>query len=311
MKEKISIIFPFLNEADNLLNIKEKILDELVKYPSVEFELIFVDDGSSDDSIKVLNQIDFGKTSSKLISLTKNFGSHAAIFAGIKHSNGDYITILSSDFQDDVGLVLDMYRESQHGFDIVLPLRKVNKTSFLNKLGSSLYTKVMRSLVIKTYPKKNFDLFFFKKKVKKNLIATYNNNSSLFVHIITLGYKLSFIEYERKPRLKGKSRWTLKKKFKLIRDSIIGFTYAPIRLVTLVGFLMFLFGIFWSLLITFRKLFFDDLLQGWAMTSSLILIGFGITNISLGILAEYLWRTLDASRKSPIYIIDSIKEFNA
>jgi dolichol-phosphate mannosyltransferase len=133
-------------------------------------------------------------------------------------------------------------------------------------------------------------------------------NSSIFLQILTLGYKQTTIEYDKKIRAKGKSKWTLSKKIKLFIDSFVAFSYAPIRFVTVIGILLFFTGIIWSTYLIIRKLTYNDLESGWPALVSILLMGFGITNISLGIIAEYLWRTLDASRKRPVFIIDNIIE---
>ena len=112
--------------------------------------------------------------------------------------------------------------------------------------------------------------------------------------------------YNKKERKIGKSKWTISKKIKMLIDSFVAFSYAPIRLVSIVGFLFFIFGIIWTVYIVSRKLIYNDIASGWPMLTSILLIGFGITNIGLGIIAEYLWRTLDASRKRPVFIIDEV-----
>jgi dolichol-phosphate mannosyltransferase len=136
------------------------------------------------------------------------------------------------------------------------------------------------------------------------------NNSSIFLQILTFGFKQDFIFYDKQPRQKGKSKWTLGKKIKLFIDSFIAFSYAPIRFVTAVGIFLFVVGILFSGYLIFRKLAYDNLESGWPMLISILTLGFGITNISLGIIAEYLWRTLDSSRKRPVFIIDEIIELN-
>ena len=114
----------------------------------------------------------------------------------------------------------------------------------------------------------------------------------------------------KRERAHGKSKWTLAKKIKLVIDSFVSFSFAPIRLVSICGFIFFFIGLIWSSYLIFRKFAYDDLLQGWPTLISILLLGFGITNISLGIVAEYLWRTLDASRNRPAFIIDQILKFN-
>ncbi|WP_202915868.1 hypothetical protein [Pontibacter pamirensis] len=106
----------------------------------------------------------------------------------------------------------------------------------------------------------------------------------------------------------GKLKWTLSKKIKLLIDSFVAFSFAPIRLVSFIGVVFFLLGILWTGYIVFRKVMFDDLASGWPALLSILMVGFGITNISLGIIAEYLRRTLDASRKRPVFVIDEIVE---
>src|SRR6185503_16883248 len=143
-------------------------------------------------------------------------------------------------------------------------------------------------------------------EVNKNVEA----NSSIFLQILGMGFRQTSITYKKRERKTGVSKWTLSKKIKLFIDSFVAFSYAPIRFVTIVGIIFFFVGVLWSAYIVFRKIAFDDLKAGWPAMMSILMIGFGVTNISLGIIAEYLWRTLDASRKRQVFIIDDIKELN-
>ena len=153
-------------------------------------------------------------------------------------------------------------------------------------------------------------MFFFNKKVKENLDRNIEVNSSLQLQIFTLGYHSENVYYDKKERKVGKSKWTFSKKIKLFIDSFVAFSFAPIRMVSIIGILFFIAGAIWTIYIVIRKLLFDDLASGWPALMSILMIGFGITNISLGIIAEYLWRTLDASRKRPLFIIDDIIDLN-
>ena len=130
------------------------------------------------------------------------------------------------------------------------------------------------------------------------------------MQIFTLGFTKKLISIEKKARKYGKSKWTTLKKVKLLIDTFVSFSFVPIRMVTLVGVIIFIIGLLWTGYTIFRKIMYDDLVSGWPALLSILLIGFGITNISLGIIAEYLWRTLDSSRKRPVFIIDEIIELN-
>lgn len=148
----------------------------------------------------------------------------------------------------------------------------------------------------------------FSQKVKECLDNNLENNSSIFIQILSLGFKQTNVSYNKRDRVRGTSKWTVSKKIKLLIDSFVAFSFAPIRFVSFIGVLFFLLGIFWTGYIILRTILFDDLSSGWPALVSILMVGFGITNISLGIIAEYLWRTLDASRRRPVFIIDEIVE---
>ena len=126
-----------------------------------------------------------------------------------------------------------------------------------------------------------------------------------------LGFNQTKITYTKEDRLYGKSKWTLSKKIKLFLDTFLAFSYAPIRFVTIVGILFFALGFVWTGYIIFRTILVGDLSSGWPSLISILMIGFGVTNISLGIIAEYMWRTMELSTKRPTFIIESIKEFRS
>ena len=309
MIPKISILIPFLNEEESL----ERLISELtsfVKKKSVE--IVFIDDGSTDDSISVLKKSissqTFYQTKLSLIKLSKNFGSHAALRAGIHHAKGQYITFMYADLQDPIDLVDKMQDYCVSGTDIVWASRRNLASGVIDKMFSRMYSYLMRKFAIDTYPKKGFDVVMFNQKVQRALNENIESNSSIFLQILSLGFSQKTIEYKKKIRKEGKSKWTLKKKLKLFIDSFVGFSYAPMRLVSIVGILFFIFGLIWTIYIITRSVLYGDLREGWPATVSILLLGFGITNIGLGVVAEYIWRTLDASRKRPVFIIDEIIE---
>ena len=247
---------------------------------------------------------------SKVISFSQNYGSHAALRAGIMHAKGEYITFLYADLQDPIANVTNMYFKAIEGNDIVWAYRSATKNSFFERAFSKYYARLMQKYVNRRYPDRGFDVVLFNRKVADAVNKNIEANSSVFLQILNLGFKQDFIEYQKSARLSGKSKWTLSKKIKLLIDSFVAFSFAPIRLVSVMGFLFFIAGSLWTFYIIFRKIFFNDLSAGWPALVSILMIGFGITNISLGIIAEYLWRTLDASRKRPVYIIDEVIELS-
>ena len=309
MNKSISVIIPFLNEAENI-PVLVSTLNTFFKNSEYQSEVIFVNDGSTDSSLKLLKESAHNSYHCKIISLSKNFGSHSALRAGILHASCDYITFMYADLQDPLDLVNKLKAECDSGNDIAWASRSSTEGSFFERAFSKIYCRLMKKYAISIYPQKGFDVVMFNKKVQTMINNNIEGNSSLFLQILMLGFKQSSIEYQKQSRKLGVSKWTLRKKIKLVIDSFVAFSYAPIRFVTISGIFLFFAGLIWTAYIIFRKLMYNDLDQGWPALVSILTIGFGITNISLGIIAEYLWRTLDSSRKRPVFVIDEIIELN-
>ena len=307
--EKVTVIIPVFNEEENIDHLVYELNAYFQNETRYAAEIIFVNDGSSDGTMEKLKQAPHHSYTYKIISFSRNFGSHAALRAGILRAKGDYITFMYADLQDPLTLVSQLYEEMhKKRVDITWAFRNSTAVGASEKLFSSVYAALMRKYAVSNFPKKGFDIVMFSKKVKSCLDTNVENNSSVFIQILSLGFKQTGINYDKRVRLLGKSKWTLSKKIKLLIDSFVAFSFAPIRLVSFIGVVFFLLGIIWTGYIVFRKLFFDDLASGWPALLSILMVGFGITNISLGIIAEYLWRTLDASRKRPVFVIDEIVE---
>jgi glycosyltransferase involved in cell wall biosynthesis len=307
MNPEISVIIPFFNETENIDSLVLGLNDYFSTH-SFNAEVIFVNDGSTDDSVKKLCNLKYSGYKAKIISFSKNYGSHAALRAGIKYASGTFITFTYADLQDPLELISGLYHRIQEGYDIVWAQRKSTRLPLTSRLFSRFYGYLMRTYAVPGYPDKGFDVVMFNNKITSELNNNIEKNSSLFLQILEMGFRQSSINYDKQQRKAGKSRWTLSKKIKLLIDSFVAFSYAPIRFVTIMGFSFFIIGSLWMLYVIWRKIFVGDVNSGWPALISILLMGFGITNISLGIIAEYLWRTLDASRKRPAFIIDEVIE---
>lgn len=310
MNPDISVIISFLNEEENL----EKLVNELNNYFStispLKTEIIFVDDGSTDDSVSILETMGHNSYDATLIKLSKNYGSHSALRAGIMHTKGKFVTFLAADLQDPLELIDKLYKKCIEGFDIVFAFRDKVKSGFIEKFFSKLYARLMKIFVADNFPQNGFDIVMFNQRVRDELNQNVEVNSSLFLQIITLGFKQVSITFNRNPRFAGKSKWTLTNKIKMVIDSFVAFSYAPIRFVSIVGILLSILGFGWMSYIILRAILFQNFVSGWPSLIAILMIGFGITNISLGIIAEYLWRTLAVSRKRKVFIINEIVALN-
>jgi glycosyltransferase involved in cell wall biosynthesis len=304
---EISLVIPFLNEQEALPSLISNLDTFLRSAPLPSVEVIFVDDGSTDGSAEQLKKAKVGFPS-RLIRLSKNFGSHAALRAGILHARGQWITANYADLQDPLDLIPQLYELAQKGSDIVWANRRSTKAKFFERTFSRTYANLVRGWIDPRFPEMGLDIFMMNRKVKHELDQNPESNSSIFLQIMSLGFVQTQLYYDKQQRQAGKSKWTYAKKLKLLIDTFVGFSYVPIRFVTVIGVLMFIVGILWSLGVIAMKILVGGLITGYSTLACIMLIGFGTTNISLGIIAEYLWRTLDATRKRKVFIIDSVTE---
>jgi len=308
VKRRVSIIVPVWNEAEGVPALVGALGDFFSGIDTHETEIIFVDDGSKDGTPAKLAEAKHRGYDARLVTLSKNFGSHAALRAGILSATGDLVTFLYADLQDPPELVPAMLEEVDKGNDIVWAQRRVMDASIGTRIFSAGYNRLMRRYAISNFPDRGFDVVMFNKKIRTELNRNIEGNSSIFLQIMNLGFRQSFVEYDKARRKIGVSKWTFGKKVKLVVDSFVAFSYAPVRFVSFLGISLALMGFGFAGYVIVRAVVFKDLSPGWPALASILLFGFGVTNISIGILAEYLWRTLDAARHRPTFVVDEVTD---
>lgn len=302
-----SIIIPVYYNELNLPDTIPQLLDLSKELTDTRLELVFVNDGSGDRSLEVL--LDFQSSHPETISvvnLTRNFGSMAAIQAGFTVATGDCVGMISADLQDPPELFLDMLRHWQNGSKAIFGVRQDREEYGLQKLFSNGYYSLIRRLAIQDYPDGGFDFFLVDHQVIEELNKIQEKNTNIMTLIYWLGYKPIMIPYIRRNRKKGKSRWTLAKKIKLFIDTFVAFSYFPIRALSLTGLLVAIGSFFYGLFILFYWLFYGIPVQGYVPIMLVITFTSGIQMTMLGVLGEYLWRTLDEVRRRPPYVIDEV-----
>ncbi|MGI6152735.1 MAG: glycosyltransferase [Christensenellaceae bacterium] len=299
MSIDLSVIIPVYNESENVDDIC-KSLDEYLGTVPFSCEIVFVDDGSSDHSVALIKEQSFQNTAVKLVTLSRNFGSHAAMRAGSRCASSDNCMFYFMDMRIPE-IIGEFYEKLREGYDIVYGLRGGYKESFASKT----FSKLMRKHIAPDYPREGIGCFAFNGKVKAELNRNVETNSSIYLQLFNMGFCKAFVPYEAGEREKGVSKWTFRKKLKLFIDSYVAFSHTPIRAVTLLGMILAIVGIIYAIAIIIIKLFnIIPLAAGWPTLISVILICSGVTNLSIGVIAEYIWRTLDAARGRPVFIID-------
>ena len=268
--------------------------------PSYSYEIIFVDDGSSDDTFKHIQAICEKDKGVKAIKFLNNVGAHTAIRAGLEHSTGEMAVFLACDMQDPPDVIPSLIAAMQEPYDIVLAIRKKRKDSLKDKIFSRLFFSLMKSLISAKLPSEGSSMYLMNERVIKSLRKLQEKNLTLEGMFVLMNYKHTEVTYERKAREIGESKWTFSKKIAIMIDFFVAYSYSPIRYVTFVGITMSLIGFLWTIYVIFRTILVGDMSPGWPALVSILIIGFGVTNISLGIIAEYLWRTLDEARNRQI-----------
>ncbi len=307
---EISVVVPFLNEADNLPAFV-KAMDEYLPSVPAAVEVVFVDDGSTDGSVEWLRHAKFEHFSAKLVRFSKNYGSHCAARAGFLNASAPNCVWLGADLQDPLEIIGLGYEKIKEGYDAVLIQKNHVKVSRTEEFFSRTYSRLIQKYAISNYPLKGVNTIFFDEKVKKCLNGNVELNSSVVLQIINQGFRQTVLNMDYKERNSGKSKWTLSKKIKLLVDSFVSFSFYPIRMVSVLGFLFALIGLLLALYLVIIKVFnIREVTLGWPSLISVLMIGFGITNISLGVIAEYLWRTLDAARARPPFIVDTVEDLH-
>lgn len=303
---EISVIIPFLNEEENLPLICGA-LEAYIPTLNVPVEIVFVDDGSTDGSAAWLKKAEFHHFTAKLVHFSRNFGSHPAVRAGFMNASAPNCVWLGADLQEPLEIIGEGYRRIQEGYDLVLVQKNQVQVSRSEETFSRMYSAMIRKWAIPGYPEKGVNTIFFNEKVKNTLNANPELNSSVVLQVISFGFKQTILNMNYREREHGKSKWTFGKKLKLLIDSFVAFSFFPIRMVSVLGFIFAFAGALMALDLIIVKIFnIRPVTLGWPTLISVLMLGFGLTNISLGIIAEYLWRTLDAARARPVFIIDEV-----
>jgi len=303
---KISIVVPVYYNADTLEllyeDMKNKILGKLGDY-----EIVFTDDGSKDESWEIMNRIAEGDPNVKCVKLSRNFGEHAALLAGLSVCSGDCAVTKQADLQEDSGIILEMYESWKKGNKVVLAVRSDRDEPFLKKFFASIYYKIIHKVVNENMPVGGCDCYLIDRQVIKVLELLDEKNSSLTLQVLWAGFKTDHVYFHRKDREIGVSRWTLSKKVKLAMDSMLSFSYAPIRVMSMVGMIFFVASVIMIISVIYEALTIGTPVQGWASLMCLVLFASGLIMIMLGIIGEYVWRSLDAARNRPPFVIDTIQ----
>ena len=306
MTKKVSVVVPVYFNAPSLpalFNRLDNLNRELLGI-NLELEVVAIDDGSKDDSFEIL--VEYSKKYSFLnaFQLTKNFGEATASKFGLKKITGDAFSVLAADLQDPPELIFEMAKNWLEGNSYVICERTKRNDPIFSKFLANLYYKFLTKFIMPTYPKKGFDLFLMDSKYLPVIIES-SKSSSIPLILSWIGIEPLKIGYVRQTREHGKSTWTIFKRINLLLDVLFSFSRKPIRIVSSIGAVTALAGLIYGISVIIERLNGITGSQGTASLIALVSFTSGLVLLTLGIIAEYIWRIWDEVNNRP----DGIEKF--
>ncbi len=300
---KISVVVPVYNNAPSLPLLRQRLSEVAARVSGSEFEFLFVDDGSKDNSFSILKELAKDDPRVKILRLVRNFGSNAAIVAGLSYAQGDCTVMITADLQDPPELIVDMVAKWREGTKVVLAARADRRDPFLSRVSADIFNWLFRRLVFPNFPSRGFDFWLADQEVVRALVKTAGTNTYVMGLLLWLGYPMETLTYTRSNRPFGKSQWTLGKKIKYFLDAFVGFSYLPLRMASFIGIVLAILGFLYAAFVIVAKIVYGFPAEGWTSLMVVLLLVSGTQLVMLGMVGEYVWRNLDEARQRPLFLI--------
>jgi len=307
----LSVVLPAYNEAENLSCLLPE-LEKIIFGMGLNFEIIVVDDGSSDNSREIIAEASKRNAAIKGLFLSRNFGHQAALNAGLDFASGEVVIVMDADFQHPPSLIPEMHKLCRDGNDIILCVREKNEKGRLIKNKASRFFYLLMSKIVDFNLRSNIaDFGLYSRTVIDTLKRMPEKDRFLRGLVQWVGFKKAYLNYEVGERRSGKRGYTFKKSLNLAISGITSFSAVPLRMSLWVGFFMAAFGFVYLVFILIKYFFYpSSLVSGWASAISVVIIIGGLQLIILGIMGEYLYRIYNEIKGRPLYIVREKVGFN-
>jgi len=304
MHVEFSIIAPLLNEEQNVYELYNRLVAVMNKLGH-SFEIIFIDDGSKDRTLQVIEKIAIEDSNVKYISFSRNFGHQLALFAGLEKCIGEYIIFIDGDLQDPPELIGKLFEKIQEGYNVVYAKREIRKgETFLKILTAKFFYRLLNKITDINIPVDTGDFRIMNRKVCDELLRMKDHRKFLRGQIAWLGFKETFIEYKREARKNGSTNFGYQTMFRFAIDGITGFSNFPLKFASISGIIVSFFSFFYIMYVLMAKLVWGQTITGWASMMVTILFLGGIQLLSIGIIGEYISRINDSVRNRQLYIVN-------
>ena len=302
--EKLCVIVPGLNEGDNLLFLYQE-LRRVLAQSTWKLEVIFIDDGSSDQTLAICQKLNAEDPGFQYVSLSRNFGHQRALTAGLDLASGNAIVVMDADLQDPPEVVLEMIELWRQGVDVVYGQRRTRDgETFFKKATAKLFYRVLRLLSGTAIPEDTGDFRLMDIRVVKQLRRLREQGRFMRGLVSWVGFEQRPVFYDRKPRFQGTTKYPLLRMLKFAWDGITSFSALPLRLATLTGALLSFAAFIMTLCYVYWKIYHpNDYVRGWASTMVAILAVGGVQLLFTGVVGEYLAKAFEELKERPLYIV--------
>jgi glycosyltransferase involved in cell wall biosynthesis len=298
----ISIVIPLLNEDGNIMILYDALLPVVEKI-SLDYEIIFVDDGSKDDSFEIINQLNKKNNRVLGISLSRNFGHQIALTAGMEHSSGEVVITMDADMQHPPEIIAELYKKYNEGYDIVNTIRTETADSgVFKKATSHFFYKLINNLSDIHIEPAAADFRLMNRKTVNAFLQLKEKDRFTRGIISWLGFKQGMVEYTAPARFSGKSKYSVLKMFRFAADGITSFSAKPLRISFFSGLIVSLIGLLYAIYAVIEY-FGGKTIPGWTSILVSVLIIGGVQLISIGIIGEYLARVFNEAKNRPMYLV--------
>lgn len=304
MEKKISVIVPCYNEEETIMIFYEEI-NKIIKKMKPKFELIFIDDGSSDKTLEILRTLTKKDKNVRYISFSRNFGKEAGILAGLRKATGDYVCTMDVDLQDPPYLLIEMYEILETTNYDCVATRSISRNgySFFRKLFTKMYYKLINKISKTEIVDGARDFRLMKRKMVDAILEIKEVNRYSKGLFSWIGFDTKWITFENSKRVAGKTKWNFLKLFAYSLESIVGFSTLPLSIASLLGIIFFLISFILIIVVIIKTLIFGDPVAGWPSLVCIIFFVSGVQLLCLGIIGKYLANTYLETKNRPIYIV--------
>ena len=303
--KKVSLLIPAYNEEDTIPLLYDELNKVLETIPGYEFEILFVNDGSSDNTLNILRNMQQRDTRINYISFSRNFGKETAMAAGFDYVTGDAAVIMDADLQDPPELIGEMIKYWEEGYDDVFAKRRNREgETWLKKFTSAAFYKLLQKMTKIPIQEDTGDFRLLDRRAIESLKKLREKQRYTKGMFSWIGFNKKEILFDRKPRAAGKTKWNYLKLFNLALEGVTSFTTSPLRISTIIGILVSIFSMIYMVIVLIKSLIWKDPVQGYPSMMVTILFLGGVQLVSLGIIGEYVGRIFNETKYRPLYIID-------